>query len=164
MLTDQQKEFLDKAALAAKSAGHIFPEMAACEAALESGFGKSGLATVDNNLFGMKQHLHPIYGTANLPTKEFENGEWVTVVAHWINYPGWPQCFDDRMSTLKRLAPAKGFEHYANALAAKDAETYVKEVSAKWSTDPHRADKVLAIWKEYAALCNPQSSSSLTSA
>jgi len=148
-VTDQQKEFLDRATLAARSAGHIFPEAAACEAALESAWGKSGLATVDNNLFGMKQHQHPIYSTANLPTKEFENGEWITVVAHWINYPGWPQCFADRMATLKRLAPAQGFEHYAAALAAPDAETYVREVSAKWSTDPNRAEKVLAIYNAY---------------
>lgn len=148
-MTDEQQQFLAKAALAATSAGHIFPDMAACEAALESAWGKSGLATVDNNLFGMKQHQHPIYSTANLPTKEFENGQWITVIAHWIHYPGWPQCFEDRMATLKRLAPFKGFEHYAAALAAPDAETYVREVSAKWSSDPKRAEKILAIYRDY---------------
>jgi flagellum-specific peptidoglycan hydrolase FlgJ len=98
----------------------------------------------------MKQHQHPIYGTHNLPTKEFENGQWITVVAHWVNYPSWPACFEDRMRTLTRLAPQAGFEHYAAALAAKDAEGYVREVSAKWSTDPKRAAKVIAIFHAYA--------------
>ena len=60
-MTDEQRQFLAKAAAA--QARHVFPEMAACEAALESGFGKSGLAREDNNLFGMKQHPHPVYGT-----------------------------------------------------------------------------------------------------
>ncbi len=50
-----QDEFLSKACAAARSAGHIFPEYAACEAALESGWGMSGLAQKANNLFGQKQ-------------------------------------------------------------------------------------------------------------
>jgi flagellum-specific peptidoglycan hydrolase FlgJ len=156
MTADEQREFLAKATAAAIASGHAFPEMAACEAALESGYGRSGLATEDNNLFGMKQHAHPIYGTVMLPTREFIGKEkdtkdgvcdgWIAVNASWVRYPDWSSCFADRMATLKRLAPAKGFEHYAAALAATDAETYVREVSAKWSTDPKRADKIIAIY------------------
>ena len=148
-MTDQQLEFLVKAAACAKQGGHLFPEMAACEAALESGYGRSGLATEDNNLFGMKQHQHAIYGTHVLPTKEFENGEWITTQAKWVHYPGWATCFFDRMVTVHRLSPEKGFEHYAAALAAKDPETYVRQISAKWSTDPERAEKVIAIYREW---------------
>ncbi len=118
--------------------------MAACEAALESSYGRSVLAVLDKNLFGMKQHRHPIYGTHILPTKEFQNGEWITINASWVSYPDWPSCFKDRMSTLQRLATA--LPHYAAALVAKDAEAYVREVSQTWSTDPQRAEKVLAIY------------------
>jgi flagellum-specific peptidoglycan hydrolase FlgJ len=143
------RQFLDKASQQAETAGHIFPTMAACEAALESGYGTSGLAIADFNLFGMKQHKHPIYGTHILPTKEFENGEWIVVDAAWIHYPDQAACFLDRMTTLSRLAPFPGFEHYARALAAPDAETYVREVSMKWSTDPNRGTKVLAIHQAY---------------
>lgn len=149
-MTDEQLTFLAKAKLAAEKAGHVFPLMAACEAALESGYGKSGLAAEDNNLFGMKQHVHPVYGTAVLPTREFENGDWIEVDAKWIKYPSWDACFADRLSTLKRLAPARGFEHYAAAIAAPDPETYIRQVSAKWSTDPKRADKVLSIFRSIA--------------
>ena len=150
-MTDQQREFLAKAAAGAKQGGHVFPEAAAAEAALESGYGRSGLAIEDSNLFGMKQHSHPLYGTHVLPTKEFENGEWITVNASWVHYPNWAACFSDRMSTLERLAPAKGFEHYKAALEAKDAESYIREVSAKWSTDPNRGEKVLEIYRAYTA-------------
>ena len=87
------------------------------------------------------------YGTHILPTREFENGEWVTVNAAWVHYPGVSTCFFDRMMTLTRLSPY--FPNYAAALAAKDAETYVTEVSKTWSTDPDRAQKCIAIYREY---------------
>ena len=143
-MTEDQKTFLRLAAEAAGKAGHIFPEMAACEAALESSYGRSVLAVLDKNLFGMKQHKHPIYGTHILPTKEFQNGEWITINASWVSYPDWTSCFKDHMSTLQRLATA--FPHYASALVAKDGASYVREVSQTWSTDPKRAEKVLAIY------------------
>ncbi len=130
--------------MAAVNAHHVFPEMAACEAAEESTFGHSLLASQDNNLFGMKQHTHPIYGTVSLPTREFLNGEWETVEANWIRYADWQECFEDRMATLLRLA--KIYPHYAAALDAKNGEDYVRQVSQTWSTDPKRADKVLAIY------------------
>jgi flagellum-specific peptidoglycan hydrolase FlgJ len=146
-MTDAQKTFLDKATAAATQAAHPFPRMAACEAALESGYGLSGLASEDNNLFGMKQHRHPEYGTVSLPTKEFEQGEWVAVTAEWVRYPDWQTCFFDRVSTLTRLSTA--YPHYAAALRAMDVDTYIREVSASWSTDPARADKCLAIYSAY---------------
>lgn len=142
-----QKQFIDKATFGATQARHVFPQMAAAEAALESGYGVSGLAIRDNNLFGMKQHQHPVYGTEILPTKEFINSEWVTVNAEWIKYPDLAACFTDRMNTLQRLAP--NYPHYAAALAAKDAITYINEVSKTWSTDPNRAAKVIEIYKLY---------------
>lgn len=145
----QRKQFLDRAAQQAEQAGHIYPTMAACEAALECGYGTSKLAIVDNNLFGMKQHTHPIYGTHTLPTREFLNGEWVTVNADWVTYPGWAECFADRMATLQRLSKGQGFPRYLAALMARTAEEYVIAVSATWSTDPNRAVKVLAIHQEY---------------
>src|ERR1700691_590731 len=149
-MTDAQKQFLDRAAAAAEQATHPFPRMAASEAALESGYGLSGLASEDNNLFVMKQHVHPLYGTASLPTREFEAGEWVTIVAEWVKYPDWPSCFFDRLATLAKLSNA--YPHYAAALRAVDLITYINEVSQTWSTDPKRAEKCLAIYNAYVSL------------
>lgn len=152
MMNDAQRQFLDLATAEAIKASHLFPQMAACEAALESTWGHSQLAREGNNLFGCKQHMHPIYGTMNLPTSEFENGEWIQTVAHWIIYPDWASCFADRLSTLQRLASV--YPHYAAALMAINAETYIAEVSKTWSTDPLRGSKVLSIYQEYV---NPAS-------
>lgn len=145
-MTSEQKQFLRNAAAAAARAQHVFPEMAACEAGLESKFGDSILAVQDKNLFGMKQHRHAIYGTHVLPTREFENGEWIVINSSWISYPAWDDCFRDRMATLLRLSPY--LPHYAAALKAADAKSFVTAVSESWSTDPQRAAKVLAIFDE----------------
>lgn len=147
-MTTLQKQFLQKAFAAAKKAAHVFPEMAACEAALESDYGRSQLAVQDSNLFGMKQHRHAIYGTHSLPTREFQNGEWITTTADWVSYPNWDACFQDRMATLLRLSSV--YPHYAAALHAASGVTYVNEVSRTWSTDPHRAAKVLDIYDAMA--------------
>ena len=55
MTTTPQDSFLRQASAAARAAGHIFPDYAACEAALESTWGQSRLAREANNLFGQKQ-------------------------------------------------------------------------------------------------------------
>lgn len=147
-MTPEQKNFLQLAAREAAKASHVFPEYAASEAALESSYGKSVLAVQDRNLFGMKQHKHPIWGTHALPTREFVNGEWIECTAEWVCYPDWASCFADRMSTLQRLASV--YPHYDAALKAASGVTYVNEVSQTWSTDPRRAEKVLAIYDQMA--------------
>lgn len=141
--------FLLDAFYAAENSGHVFPAFAACEAALESNWGRSALAKEANNLFGTKQHQHPVFGTLNMPTHEWDKikHSFIVVNAEWVKYPGWKECFEDRMSTLTRLAPE--YPHYAAALAAPDGETFVREVSRTWSTDPNRADKVLSIYRNH---------------
>ena len=54
------------------------------------------------------------------------------------------------MRTLVNLSHA--YPHYAAALRAPDAATYIQEVSQTWSTDPLRAVKCLAIYNEYVGL------------
>lgn len=148
-MTPAQRIWIEKAKLAAEKAFHVFPVMAACEAALESGYGASFLASKYNNLFGMKQHAHAVYGTVTLPTREFIKSQWVMVSAKWVDYPDWASCFADRKATLERLSNA--YPHYRAALDAPDAETYCNEVSKTWSTDPDRAMKVIAIYRTFLA-------------
>lgn len=148
-MNSQQLEFLDRAAAEARKANHPFPEMAACEAALESRFGDSELARDGLNLFGMKQHSHPVFQTLNLPTHEGTPGhpDWKEISAEFVKYPDWSSCFADRLATLRRLSPV--YPHYAAALAAQTAEEYVTEVSKTWSTDQTRATHVIGFFREY---------------
>jgi flagellum-specific peptidoglycan hydrolase FlgJ len=148
-MTELQGDFLRKACAAAVAANHVFPEYAACEAALESSWGISKLAVEANNLFGQKQ-AHPILPgteTISLPTREYLHGAWTTVQAGWIKFPDWQACFQERMHLLRRLSAA--YSHYAVALSAKSGEEFVTEVSKSWSTDPDRAGKVLSIYDQH---------------
>lgn len=149
MITASQQSFLHAAFVSAKQAGHIWPSMAACEAALESTWGESELAK-DNNLFGQKQQVHPIYGTIHIPTREFLHEHWITEDAPWVKFPTIADCFASRMDTLRRLSSS--YPHYAAALAAGMPEVYVTQVSLSWSTDPERAAKCIEIFDAHQDL------------
>jgi flagellum-specific peptidoglycan hydrolase FlgJ len=144
-----QERFLTKAEAAARAAGHVFPEYAACEAALESAWGMSRLAMEANNLFGQKQSHPPVGDTFELPTKECLHGAWVWVPAAWVKFADWQASFAARMALLERLARA--YPAYAAALAAKDGASFVTLVSKRWSTDPERAAKVLRVHEAHKA-------------
>lgn len=139
--------FLSKALAAAKAAGHIFPEYAACEAALESAWGESDLARDCNNLFGQKHGSSTLtYPIKQYPTQEFINGKYVTVEASWPIFPDWETSFRERMTVLKLLP-----FYYTKALAATTGEEFIGRVSEHWATDPQRAAKVLEIVREHSA-------------
>ena len=142
-----QEDFLTRALASARAARHIFPEYAACEAALESAWGQSRLALQANNLFGEKQSHPPIGDSVSLPTKEFIHGSWVTVSATWARFADWSDCFSARMALLHKLA--KAYPAYAAALSAVDGSSFVTLVSKRWSTDPVRAAKVLSVWQTH---------------
>ena len=147
-----QETFLTRARAAALAAGHVFPEFAACEAALESAWGQSKLATQANNLFGQKQSHPPVGEGLQLPTKEYAHGAWMTVPALWAKFGNWQDCFAARMALLERLA--KAYPAYAAALAAGSGSDFVTLVSKRWSTDPDRGQKVLEVWQVHRAVFN----------
>jgi flagellum-specific peptidoglycan hydrolase FlgJ len=143
-VTPQQISWVFTTASAAYSSNHIYPRMAACEAAVESGYGTSQLFRLANNVFGLKQCKHPTYPTLSLPTKEYENGGWIVCSADWVEYPSLMACFKDRMATLMRLRSI--FPEYQKALTSPTPEEYVTAVSSRWSTDPLRAAKCIEIF------------------
>jgi len=144
-----EQEFLGRAVEAARAAGHVWPEYAACEAALESAWGGSALAVQANNLFGQKQTRPPVAGTGTveMETRECYNGEWMTVPAEWVKFADWTASFAERMRLLERGSAR--YPHYAEALAAGTGEGFVRAVSMTWSTDPGRAEKILAIYRAH---------------
>jgi flagellum-specific peptidoglycan hydrolase FlgJ len=152
----EQIELLKQWESEANDAGHPFPEAAACEAALESAYGKSYLAIHGLNLFGMKQHKEHLFETLTLPTREatgkndlLGNPIFETIEAPFIKYPTLKDCFADRLATLKRLQDEPDFTRYKIALNATTPEDFIVNVSKKWSTDPNRGAKVLSILKQF---------------
>jgi flagellum-specific peptidoglycan hydrolase FlgJ len=152
MATEQQIEALKCVFAAAMEAAVLFPQAQACEAMVETRWNTTTSALQYRNLFGMKQHEHPIYGTVNLPTDEFKNGDWIQIHADFVNYPSIAACFADRMDTLRKMSTAidpkthsPEYPHYIAALAATNPEDFLTQVSRTWSTGPTRGASCIAI-------------------
>jgi flagellum-specific peptidoglycan hydrolase FlgJ len=149
-------DFLARALLAAKAAGHVWPEYAACEAALESAWGGSLLAVKCNNLFGQKEgHSAAGYPHVAIATHEWdkEKKAFVPAEASWPIFPDWETAFRERMTCLQSARFEKsGALIYAAALAAYSGDSFIRLVSLHWATDPQRANKVLEIYNAHRAV------------
>ncbi len=121
------------------------------QACLETGFGKAiptDVATgrYSYNLFGIKWTGQGDYVTAW--TTEFSNGKWVRAVARFRAYPDFQASLED-YAALLLLGP-----RYRGCLqTAADPEAYVRCVAAAgFATDPHYADKVIAVMRKWNLL------------
>lgn len=133
---------------AAQGIPGIHAGVVAAQAALESNFGKSGLVKAANNLFGIKTGSSWQGDFIELPTQEFENGEFVTVVAKWRKYASFRDSILDYASLIQRVYP-----HVA--AVADDGEAYAKALVGgmpKYATDPAYAQKLINIATEYNLL------------
>ena len=144
-MNPEQQSWIGNMQVAAAEAGHPFPAMAACEAAEESDFGRSLVATQFKNLFGTKRQIHEQYPSVCLPVREVLDG-WKIHRDEWERYETFRDCFHDRLNTLIRLR--QFYPHYAAALDTKDQFIYLNEVSEFWH-QPDRAARVHQIFSDY---------------
>jgi flagellar protein FlgJ len=116
------------------------------QAALESSWGASKLATTGFNLFGVKADASWNGATLTLPTTEYDDGKPVRVSARWRKYDSWQECLDDHAAFFhqnKRYLPA--FMH------CDDGEAFAKAIAdAGYATDPKYADKLIATMRSHA--------------
>ena len=109
------------------------------QAALESSWGRSLLATDAFNLFGIKADPSWNGPTVTMHTKEFVNGEPVVVQAKFRRYDGWQPSVDDHAKFLRENP------RYEKCFRTTDGESFAKEVAkAGYATDPEYADKITA--------------------
>jgi peptidoglycan hydrolase-like protein with peptidoglycan-binding domain len=113
------------------------------QALLESGNGKSALATKGNNFFGIKGEGPA--GHVTMPTKEFLNGKWVTVNANFRKYNSPAESFADHGRFLRDN------RRYANAFKHTDnASQFAREIhKAGYATDPQYSNKLISIINQY---------------
>ena len=81
---------------------HILASMTAAQAFIESKYGTSGLAVNGNNLFGIKGTYNSQYVLMN--TKEYVNGQYITIKAKFKKYPSWKQSIEDHSAMFHRLS------------------------------------------------------------
>ena len=128
----------ESVSLHAKRVGAKFPELVAAQWALESGFGKS--VSGKHNYFGLKG-----IGSSR-ETKEFYDGEWVTIKAGLIDFPSLAACIEYLVvHWYKDWQAFKGINRAENRYAAA---RMLKEQS--YATDPDYPAKLSRLMKQYA--------------
>ncbi len=117
----------------AKKAGSAWPECVAAQWALESGWGQH--TSGKNNYFGLKG------SGSTVETKEFINGQWITIKAGFIDFPDLKTCVSylvDRW--YKDFDGHKGVNRAASRNEC--ARLLVKE---GYATDPDYSTKLIQI-------------------
>ena len=139
----KSQDFINQIARAAQSVAQqtgVPASLSIAQAALESGWGESGLAKTGNNLFGIKADSRWRGEALILQTKEFIKGQWVVVPAKWRKYASWQASIDDHADFLKQN------QRYAPCFSCLTAEAFVRALAkAGYATDPVYADKVIGV-------------------
>jgi len=121
---------------AASKAGAKYPECVAAQWALESGYGKH--TSGKNNYFGLKG------SGSERETKEFINGQWITIKAGFIDFPDLQTCVSYLVDRWYR-----DYQRYKGVNRATSAEDCARLLVAEgYATDPQYAEKLIRIMKE----------------
>ena len=122
----------------ARQYGARYPELAAAQCCLESGFGKH--VSGRHNYLGIKGD-----GTTT-STQEWYDGQWVTIKAGFLDFPSLAACIEYLVTRwYKDYRHFKGVNHAPNRYAAA---RMLKEQS--YATDPAYPSKLSGLMKEYA--------------
>jgi len=118
---------------AAAVAGAKFPEVVAAQWALESGWGKH--VSGQHNYFGLKGS-----GTSTT-TREFLDGQWVTITDSFIDFPSLAACVEYLVSRWYQ-----NYQQHQGVNRANDRNECARLLVAEgYATDPKYAEKLIAI-------------------
>lgn len=143
----KKEEFVEKIAPIAQDEQqkyHIFASITIAQAALESNWGQSELATQYYNLFGVKSDTGGL-----MTTKEYVNGQWIVVKARFAIYQSWRESIEQH-TALFVDGTSWDSSHYQAVLSA---DNYVEAAQALqqrgYATDPNYAQKLISLIKTY---------------
>ena len=126
----------DGVVTAAKAAGAKFPEVVAAQWALESGYGKH--TSGKNNYFGIKGE------GSDRETKEFINGQWISIVDGFIDFPDLQTCVTYLVDRWYR-----DYQRFKGVNRAGSSEECARLLVAEgYATDPQYADKLIKLMRE----------------
>lgn len=111
------------------------------QAILETGWGKHTIGEA-NNLFGIKGEGPA--GSVLVPTKEYQNGEWVTVMAKFAKY----HSFEESIAAHAKLIANS--RYYTEAMKYQnDPRAFAQKLEGVYATDPQYAEKLISIMDQY---------------
>ncbi len=141
---------LGKEAQKVASEKNLYASVMVAQAALESGFGSSGLSAPPNhNLFGMKGSYNG--QSVAMKTSEYSSsGGWVTITDYFKKYPSYLESLLDHAGYIRRGPSWDGNYYYGvwkeNTNSYKDATS---SLQGRYATDPSYASKLNEIISRY---------------
>jgi len=129
-------------AIAAQQRYGIPAAVTIAQAIDESGWGHSELATADHNLFGIKG-AGPA-GSDTRPTREYENGVWVTRDAPFRVYHNIAESIEDHS---RLLATGAAYQHAMASRHLPDA--FATALTGVYATDPGYGPNLIALMRLY---------------
>ncbi|MCK8616773.1 glycoside hydrolase family 73 protein [Fructobacillus sp. M158] len=125
----------------------VFASISLAQAALESDFGQSALAVQAHNLYGVKASAGQ--SSVTLPTKEYQDGSWVTVDAAFVSYSTWQASMLAHAQLLKQ-GTSWNPTQYAHVLSAQTYQDAAKGLMTDgYATDPDYATKLVQVIEKY---------------
>lgn len=126
----------DGVVAAAKAAGSKFPDVVAAQWALESGYGKH--TSGKNNYFGLKGE------GSDRETKEFINGQWISIVDGFIDFPDLQTCVTYLVDRWYR-----DYQRFKGVNRAGSSEECARLLVAEgYATDPQYSDKLIRLMRD----------------
>ena len=149
-ITVQKKEFITSLVEIAKkeqARANLLPSVTLAQAALESNFGRSELASKYHNLFGVKSENNDT--GALMTTKEYVNGQWITVKARFAIYANYEESI---IAHTNLFLNGTKWDHnlYQKVLAATTYQQAAQALqTAGYATDPNYAQKLIDLIQQY---------------
>lgn len=124
----------------------VLTSITLAQAALESDWGQSQLAAQYHNLFGVKSSTA---SAKALTTKEYVNGQWITVTANFAVYDSWTESIEAH-TRLFVQGTAWDSQHYQSVLNASNYQEAAQALQTKgYATDPDYAAKLISLIQTY---------------
>lgn len=144
-MTEAQKNFIENIANACIKLYpkyKILPSLAIAQACKESKFGQDkGLGQYHYNFFGMKWTKTCGCDFVEYNTKEFKNGQYVTVKAKFRSYKNFEEGMQGYFDFIT------GYKRYSNLIGELDSCTACLNVQADgWATAPNYG---MSLYKDY---------------
>lgn len=125
---------------------HLLASITIAQAALESDWGQSQLASKYNNLFGIKDDSA---SAKTMTTKEYVNGRWIVVEAPFATYKNWDASVQ---AHTQFLAQGKSWDpkRYQSVFEAQNYRQAARALQKKgYATDPNYAAKLINFIQTY---------------
>ncbi|MGX7060007.1 LysM peptidoglycan-binding domain-containing protein [Vagococcus humatus] len=125
------------------AANDLYASIMIAQGILESGWGTSVLsASPNHNLYGIKGSYNG--QSVVMQTKEFLNGQWVTIHDSFRKYPSYQESLQDNANVLKNTSFSPGNYFYSGAWKSRtnsyrDASQWL---TGRYATDPGYAGKL----------------------